>query len=836
MDDAHNSPAAMLRHWIPDAWIPGLTKLCRPDAGHTHGIEDCPASNRGKRPLHKGFNTAAIDRYAKAAEPHGARVIEEHAAEAEGWLADGYNVGLVPPLGVVVLDCDTLAAVEWVVDRISDRRVLPAIQARKDGEKVHFWFRYDPELLPLRAKQLHFHAMPPLDEVSGPPQPEELCIIDLRVGGRSQAVVAPSQHLSGEHYAWQEKLPETPADLPELPAAIVSALESMLGLNQPRSGGGPGSADPRVGVLAADGTWSPPAGGDASRAGHDRLRGYVNRLCRYASGQDPARAIAQIRERAVGFAEDLYAGRPDAAARLAAMLGTGGELDRLILSGWERFGARAPLLEDRTDQGYVDTLVATHGDVWRYAVERGAWLEWTPSEGRWTQTWEELLLRVVGGLHAVLLEDALREVDGERRERLLLMSRQLRNSGKVRSIVGRLRAECAIADAELDRDPWLLACPGGMVRGEWVPAVVLDLASVGRSEGAGGAGGVTTREPRPGDYITRTMGAPWVPDARAPEWHRFLLDVAPDAALRAWLARACGLSCVGEVLEHLFLFLFGPGGTGKSTFLGAVFAAFGSYAVRCDFRTFAEDPRRSGSTASPDVARLRGARLAVCSEIPDRTHLGARMKDLTGGDRVVARHLYGREIEWTPSHTVWIAGNAEPSAEFADTGVWRRMRQIPFDRVHSEADGTMDPTLPLRLCAPEELAGIVRWVVDGWVAYRQAGGLGTCPAVARATAEFRERLDPLAEWLEECCELRADASCGSGDAWASFQAWTSRRAGAGGAHARVAVSQRKFAFLLREHGVETEKGTKGRRVLRGMALLGTAPTEGARARSGLLSL
>lgn len=792
-----------LHQWVPDAWVPGLTKLCQPEAdGHAHAGETCKTP--GKRPLLKRFNDTALERYRRAAvgedseRPGFARDLARWRTEAETWLERGYNVGLVPPPGVVVLDCDTRASVLWVEALLDAGGVQCPVQ-RRTPAKAHFWLRYDPELLPLRATQLRFHLE------GGIGGEGELLVIDLRVGGRSQAVVAPSGHVSGVEYRWLPGagLPEAIRDVPMMPAGLVGALETLLGL-----AAGATKAAKSTGTLGADGTFLPGrlARADAteSEAGHDRLRGYVNRLCRYSSGASGEVAQREVRARAESFARDLYTGRPDAAARLAGLLRDGGELDRLVRTGWERFGGRAPLLEDRTDQGYLDTLLATWGDRWRWVIERAEWRVWTPSTGLWERSFDELVSAEIGGLHRVFLEDALRELDGERRERLLAMSRQMRGAGKVRSVRMRLQASCAVLDETFDADPWLLACPGGWVEGhEWIAPVVLDLSGEE----------VLARAPAPGDYLTRGMGAPWIPGARSALWERFLEESAPDPELRAFLARAAGLTAVGEVLQHVFLFLHGPGGTGKSTFLGALGLAFGGYAARCDFRTFAEDSRRSSSGASPDVARLRGARLAVCSEIPDRTHLGARMKDLTGGDRVVGRHLFGREIEFAPSHTVWIAGNCEPTAEYLDTGVWRRMQQIPFEIVHARSD----VGLPLRLSDPRELAGIIGWIVRGWGEYRVTRGLSAPKAVTRATAEFRSRLDPLAGWLEECAALESGSETSSGDAWTSFQAWTSRLGGEG-----ERVSQTRFSTLLKAHGVRLDKRPGGKRVMCGIRLVASS--------------
>ncbi len=777
-----------IQNSIPEVWAPGLTKLCKPSSGHRHGGEICKTP--GKRPIMKRFTTEAIDRHRRQQE--GLFDAWSWAEEAADWLESGFNVGLVPPLGVVVLDCDNAGTCSWARAMIGD---LPAPEQTRGAAKAHLWLRYDPDELPLRASQLRF-LLP-----DGSPG-----ILDLRVGGRSQAVVSPSRHESesagGAAYTWSQPLPFELDEVPMMPAPLARALAAQLGLNavRPKLHAAPGAAFDATLELAdgaEDELVSIVAGPAGATAGHDLLRGYVNRLCRYTSGAGGGleAVLAGIRERATRYAEDLY-GRRDP-ARLAGVLARGGELDRLISTGWARFGGAAPLSEDRTDQGSLDLLAATSGEDWRFLVQSREWIVWDEARGVWSRGFDEMLGRSIGRLADVLVDDALREQDVERRARLMVLGRMLRQNARVEAALRRAQKVYALDELELDARPWLVTFPGARVDGVWVPARVLDLESG------------DLRAPRREDMLSRAMGAPWIDGAESRDWAAFLESSVPDAELREYLARAAGMTLAGATLEHVFFFLHGPGGTGKSTLLNALADAMGDLGVRCDVRTFAEDSRRSAAGASPDVVRLKGARLAVCSEIPDRARLGARMKDLTGGDRVLARAMYGRPIEFAPSHTVWVAGNCEPQADWMDTGVWRRLRQIPLERVH----GAADPTLPIRLGSPMGRAAIAQWIVRGWQAYQRAGGLGSCSQVDAATADYRARLDPLADWLAEAVRLGV-GEAPSGEVYAHYCAFMDSRHGRAGR-----VTQRAFALMLAERGVTTRKGAQGVRMLRGITLL-----------------
>ena len=70
-----------------------------------------------------------------------------------------------------------------------------------------------------------------------------------------------------------------------------------------------------------------------------------------------------------------------------------------------------------------------------------------------------------------------------------------------------------------------------------------------------------------------------------------------------------------------------------------------------------------------DIARLKGKRLVITSEIEENKRLNeARIKDLTGGDTIIARRLYGDWFEFEPTHKLWIYGNHKPVIRGMDAG------------------------------------------------------------------------------------------------------------------------------------------------------------------------
>ena len=80
-----------------------------------------------------------------------------------------------------------------------------------------------------------------------------------------------------------------------------------------------------------------------------------------------------------------------------------------------------------------------------------------------------------------------------------------------------------------------------------------------------------------------------------------------------------------------------------------------------------------------DLAGLRSAHMVSAVEASKGKFLNeALVKEVTGGDRVAARFLYGEFFEYTPRYKILLAVNDKPRIKGGDEGIWRRIRLIPF--------------------------------------------------------------------------------------------------------------------------------------------------------------
>src|SRR5205823_4535396 len=130
-------------------------------------------------------------------------------------------------------------------------------------------------------------------------------------------------------------------------------------------------------------------------------------------------------------------------------------------------------------------------------------------------------------------------------------------------------------------------------------------------------------------------------------WNDFIDQITGgDALLAGFLARMCGYAVTGVTTEHALFFLHGVGANGKSVFLNTIAGILGDYAQTAPIEMFTETRNERHPT---ELARLRGARFVTAVETEQgRKWAEARIKALTGGDKIAAHFMRQDYFEYTP--------------------------------------------------------------------------------------------------------------------------------------------------------------------------------------------
>jgi putative DNA primase/helicase len=370
------------------------------------------------------------------------------------------------------------------------------------------------------------------------------------------------------------------------------------------------------------------------------------------------------------------------------------------------------------------------------------------------------------------------------RDALLKWARGSENAGKIDATLRVAEPLLQLEHHHLDADPHLLGCKNGVV----------DL-STGQ-----------LRPLQQSDFITQTTSIDFDPAAKSPLFIRFLTDVFKgEAELIAWWKVFCGYAATACVSEHILPVAFGQGGNGKSTLLGIMQHVLGSYAMSATPGMLIE----SGSDRhTTELMDMRGARLVVSSESGQDADLNEeRVKLLTGGDKIRARAMRQDAIEFSPTHKIILLTNHKPRIKGTDSGIWRRLRLVPFLAAFDASK--IDKKMPEKLLA--EASGILAWIIEGareWI----ANGFPACAVIDEASVQYREESDVLGNFLRDECQLDIQLSTPQKTVYERYQTWAVD-------NGHFPLSNTMLAKRLVERGtIKREVGTGNAKILRGIGL------------------
>jgi putative DNA primase/helicase len=365
-----------------------------------------------------------------------------------------------------------------------------------------------------------------------------------------------------------------------------------------------------------------------------------------------------------------------------------------------------------------------HNDELRFVSFWGKWLKWTA--GRWqvekTLAAYDLARKICHG----------HSLGGLRARTVAAIELMARSDRRL-----------AATTDQWDADPWLFNTPAGTV--ELITG--------------------NLREHRPQDYIMKIAGCS--PGAEGcPMFFEFLDTIfAKDRDLISYLQKFFGYILTGLTTEHAMLFFHGAGANGKSVLVSTIAGILGEYHRVAPIDTFTAT---GFSRHSTDLAGLMGARLVTAHETEEGAKWAeAKLKALTGGDKITAQFLRQDYFDYAPAFKLAITGNHKPGLQSVDEAMRRRLNLIPFNVTIPKAD--RDPSLAEKLKA--EWPGILAWMIDGCLIWQEEGRLNPPQAVITATDEYLESEDAVATWIADRCELKASYEDTAAELFKSWKAW-----------------------------------------------------------------
>lgn len=265
--------------------------------------------------------------------------------------------------------------------------------------------------------------------------------------------------------------------------------------------------------------------------------------------------------------------------------------------------------------------------------------------------------------------------------------------------------------------------------------------------------------------FSRQANSEYTDKASSDVWQSFLNDIfAGNQEVIRYIQKAVGYSLTGSVREQKMFILHGKGRNGKSIFVEVLSDILGDYAMNIQAKTIMV---KRNETVNNDIAKLQGARFVTSSEPNEGFRFDEGLiKQLTGGDKVTARFLYGEDFDFNPKFKIWVSTNHKPIVRGTDDGIWRRLVLIPFEVQIPEHK--VDKDLKYKLL--REAPAILDWALEGCQLW-QKEGLKEPEKIANAITEYRTDMDVLEHFIDECCVVGEGESILGGELYNLYTKW-----------------------------------------------------------------
>lgn len=431
-----------------------------------------------------------------------------------------------------------------------------------------------------------------------------------------------------------------------------------------------------------------------------------------------------------------------------------------------------------TDLGNAERFVHQHKGIISYCSIHKAWYIWDGK--RWKEDTAGKIYHLARQTVRSIPKEADQFPDGDTRwKEALNWAAKSESREKVKAMVelAQYDPEITVEPEEFDRNPWLLNCLKGTLN-----------LKTGKLQ-----------DHKREDMITKICPVSYDPAATCHRWKQFLDEIfRGNTELMDYIQKLCGYALTGSTKEQDFYLLYGNGANGKSTFVKTIMDLIGrDYAKQTAATALLT---KQHETAGEEIAVLEGARLVATIEVDDGKRLAESLvKQLTGGDRVRVRRLYSNSFEFEPTFKLVMVCNHKPRITGTDTGIWRRIKLIPFEVQIPEHK--QDPDLTDKL--KQELPGILNWCIKGCLKWLKEG-LRPPEIVDAATTSYRVESDTIGAFLDECTTTsNKQARTQARDLYSAYKNWIQ-------AAGEYALSMKRFNDRLKERGFQQITSTGNR--------------------------
>lgn len=309
------------------------------------------------------------------------------------------------------------------------------------------------------------------------------------------------------------------------------------------------------------------------------------------------------------------------------------------------------------------------------------------------------------------------------------------SSWKMKSIIELARIKCQVNDINWDANPDVLVCKNG----------TLEISSK------------NLRNHEKTDYCTSGVAFNYDPTATAPMWTKYLNSTIPK--IQYFLQEYAGYCLTIETQYELAIWLYGPAGCGKSTFIEGLLSMLGT---------------RSSQIGLADIERSRfglntvaGKTLLFATEQPV-TFIQASniLNALISGEMVTVERKFRDPVEIRSRAKIIWAMNELPRTAEAGSGLFRRVKIIEFDPLpEMKRDPAVKEAIKL------EGSGILNWALEGLETLKFVGKFTIPQCVKDATLQWQKYNDIPANFLDDKTEEDPNSFISASLLYSEYRDW-----------------------------------------------------------------
>lgn len=292
-------------------------------------------------------------------------------------------------------------------------------------------------------------------------------------------------------------------------------------------------------------------------------------------------------------------------------------------------------------------------------------------------------------------------------------------------------------------------------------------------------------------YVTNRLAFTYDPAATLPEWDQFLESLPHPTFMRQF----AGLSMTPETKYEIALWLWGPPGGGKSTYIEALCAMLGAKACVLGL----SEIERSQFALS----QLPGRTLAVSTELPGRLVRASHIINaIISGELMPVERKYLDPYTIRPHAKIIWGMNVLPSIGMEGIGMFRRILPIHFPSI---PESQRDPKLKEAILRSP--MAVANWALPGLKEIQTSNSLTVPPELIAARDTYRESNDLTLNFISESCERDPEKSIKMTTLYLKFKVWATRSGHRARTIQEFKADLDRLGFIhIRPHNVSYWKG------------------------------